>query len=275
VSENRTLYRGRSDLTITFNPEIGGYGLFSRVQPGELKSVLSNVINNAVEAIPPNGGKLGSVLLQLRKGRDSTATILVKDNGHGVAPEIIPLLFQRGATFNKEKGTGEGLAHAKEKIESWGGQIGIISSLGVGSDLWIELPLIAPPIWYLDCINFNKYDRVIILDDDESIHQIWKNRMASPELRSRSILTIHCTNPDEVRSALQTFGNDTRRLICLFDYELLGTEITGLDLLQSIDTKAVRVLVTSHAEEKEIQEACMISNIRLLPKDMAAFIPIR
>jgi hypothetical protein len=194
---------------------------------------------------------------------------------NGVAPEIIPLLFQRGATFNKEKGTGEGLAHAKEKIESWGGQIGIISSLGVGSDLWIELPLIAPPIWYLDCINFNKYDRVIILDDDESIHQIWKNRMASPELRSRSILTIHCTNPDEVRSALQTFGNDTRRLICLFDYELLGTEITGLDLLQSIDTKAVRVLVTSHAEEKEIQEACMISNIRLLPKDMAAFIPIR
>ena len=53
----------------------------------------------------------------------------VKNNGKGIFIEHQSKIFDLGCTFEKEKGTGYGLFHAKEYLESWGDTIRLVESL--------------------------------------------------------------------------------------------------------------------------------------------------
>ena len=60
----------------------------------------------------------------------------------------------------------------------------------------------------------------------------------------------------------------------LIDYEIIGSNKTGLDLIEMYDIQQQSILVTSHYEEPEIQKRCEILNLFLLPKAMSIYIPL-
>jgi signal transduction histidine kinase len=64
----------------------------------------------------------------------------VIDTGPGIPPEQVASIFQAYYT-TKKGGTGIGLAMAKRIAEEHGGEIGVRSDVGKGSDFWIALPL--------------------------------------------------------------------------------------------------------------------------------------
>ena len=72
------------------------YGLFSKVNPIELKRVLSNLINNSIEAIKNNDG-----LIQVKVERDvKHVVILVRDNGNGIPIHVLEKLRKcEGTTY--------------------------------------------------------------------------------------------------------------------------------------------------------------------------------
>lgn len=104
----------------------------------ELKRVFINLIANAVQNIP----KESQIKVVAQKLNDEIE-IKIIDNGTGIAPEIIPHVFERyfsGKTLKKKIGTGLGLYICRNIIELHQGTITVESKLGEGTIFTIKLP---------------------------------------------------------------------------------------------------------------------------------------
>jgi signal transduction histidine kinase len=109
--------------------------------PGEMLQVLSNLIANAVEALPVHG----SLHLRIKCSSGQTR-IVVADNGPGIPASIVAHIFDPFFTTKKEKGTGLGLAVSKAIVENHHGTIRSRSTTKPGRSgtaFFISLP--APP----------------------------------------------------------------------------------------------------------------------------------
>ena len=85
----------------------------------KLERVLYNLLLNACEAAPANGGKV-----EVTAGEVSGAiTISVADNGPGVADSIRDRLFHPFVSYGKENGTGLGLAVVQKIVQDHGGEV--------------------------------------------------------------------------------------------------------------------------------------------------------
>lgn len=136
VAEKRLRYRDRAGVDIKARLEHGSGGLSARVDPVEFCRALSNLIDNAVEALERGG----SVSVSLA-GREGSAVITVRDDGKGIPPELLARLGRRGATYGKAGGSGLGLYHARVTAETLGGSLSISSEPGKGTAVALELPL--------------------------------------------------------------------------------------------------------------------------------------
>ena len=98
-----------------------------------LRGAVANLIENALQATP--GGR---VRLQSH-GVDSKVVIAVEDTGPGVAPELLPKIFDPYFS-TKTTGTGLGLAIARKAVEEHGGRIHA-ENVHPGLRVEIELPV--------------------------------------------------------------------------------------------------------------------------------------
>lgn len=109
------------------------------IDAAKISQVLTNVISNAVDAMP-NGGtvKIQSAFV----GSDSkdSLKITIADTGQGVAEENLNEIFEPFFT-TKTRGTGLGLPLCKKIVLAHGGSIGIRSNLGEGTAVEIILPV--------------------------------------------------------------------------------------------------------------------------------------
>ena len=103
--------------------------------------VLTNLIANAIKFSPKNG------LVTVKMARSKNLQRLrfsVQDQGPGIAPSDLQKLFNKFgqlADSRRKLGTGLGLAISKAIVEQHGGEIGIESVVGEGSNFWFEIPL--------------------------------------------------------------------------------------------------------------------------------------
>ncbi|MBW8334481.1 MAG: PAS domain-containing sensor histidine kinase, partial [Prolixibacteraceae bacterium] len=98
-----------------------------------LKTVLRNLVSNALKFTPVNG----KIEIQV-VSKENSIEISVKDTGTGMKPEDISKIFKIGSSFSKrgtenENGTGLGLVLCKEFVEKQGGKIWVESEEGKGS----------------------------------------------------------------------------------------------------------------------------------------------
>ena len=102
----------------------------------------SNLLLNAIEHSPLGSG----VHIELL-GQGASLTMLVEDFGEGIAPDVLPHVFEpffRGdeSRDRKSGGTGLGLAICKAICEKVGGNIEITSTLAAGTRVTVHLPLV-------------------------------------------------------------------------------------------------------------------------------------
>jgi signal transduction histidine kinase len=101
-----------------------------------LRSVFTNLVINAVEAIDGEGG---SVAIKLSKASPNSVKVEVIDSGCGISAQDISKVFEPYFS-TKETGTGLGLAIVKKAVDDHGGTIGVSSREGSGTTFTIILP---------------------------------------------------------------------------------------------------------------------------------------
>ncbi len=107
-----------------------------RTDPGLVRHLLTNLVANAVDAMP-NGGKL-----EVQARRDGPEVVLrVADTGSGMGPEVKRRIFEPFFTTKAAgKGTGLGLAICKEIARALKGRIDVESEPGRGSTFTVRFP---------------------------------------------------------------------------------------------------------------------------------------
>jgi two-component system, NtrC family, nitrogen regulation sensor histidine kinase NtrY len=111
-----------------------GESLDMAADPELLHRVLSNLVLNAIDAMPQGG-----TLTIRAKGNDDRVHIEVSDTGIGLTPEECSRLFTPYYT-SKQHGTGLGLAIVQSVISDHGGKISVQSEPGRGATFVIDLP---------------------------------------------------------------------------------------------------------------------------------------
>lgn len=106
----------------------------------QVKQVLLNVVQNAVEALGENGTLRIAAFDYLRK-QEPGMMLKVTDTGAGIAPEDLPHIFEPFFTTGKHRGTGLGLAICHNIVEAHHGEIQVRSQPGIGTEVRIWLPL--------------------------------------------------------------------------------------------------------------------------------------
>ncbi len=117
-----------------------------------VKQVFVNLLSNAIKYNRLNG----TVDVTFRVLDTERLHIRVRDTGEGLSPPKLAQLFQPfnrlGQEDGSEEGTGIGLVVSKRLVELMGGTIGALSTVGVGSEFWIELNLAVPVALALDAL---------------------------------------------------------------------------------------------------------------------------
>ena len=259
VTEKNYEYQGRS-----FKIILDGYeetaSCFSNINLTVFKRILSNIINNSVEALNPDG----YVCIQLSCD-EGFVDITIQDNGCGIPPAVLPNITEDGFSYGKETGTGCGLFHAKQHIEQMHGSLVISSDVDVGTTVRIRLLRTDFPDWFCDSILVTQNAHIVILDDDPSIHDAWNEKFSA---FTNMTLSHFMTSADLMAQP------SLEAELYLMDYELLAGDKNGLDVIEHLDLNRCSFLVTSCFEDSVVRKRCEIMGVKILPKPYVSSVPI-
>jgi len=107
--------------------------------PEAIHRAILNVVTNAVDACEEKEG--GRVIVSVTyDDAAKQATIVVEDNGAGIAPDDLEAIFTVFVSRKGGRGTGLGLPVTRKIFEEHGGQVHVDSTVGHGSRFTLELP---------------------------------------------------------------------------------------------------------------------------------------
>lgn len=167
IREAAELALSGSEVSIEFD---GLEGLWPvRVQKGPISQVMLNLFVNAVQAMPQGGQiKVSSENIPDNSGQ---VKVTITDTGEGISEDCLARIFEPHFT-TKETGSGVGLAASKAIVENHGGQIGVKSTVGMGTSFVILLPAQRNEVIpnKLDNVNdlllYKGQGRLLLVEDD-------------------------------------------------------------------------------------------------------------
>jgi nitrogen fixation/metabolism regulation signal transduction histidine kinase len=107
-----------------------------RCEPGAVGDARADEVKEVVVNLLENARNAGARLVDVTVG---PARIEVADDGSGIAPELLPRIFEpRFSTTTS--GSGLGLAIVRRLVEGWGGRIDVASEAGRGTTVTVTLP---------------------------------------------------------------------------------------------------------------------------------------
>ena len=140
--------------------------------PPELREVLTNIVFNAVDAMP----KGGEVIITTQPQAEDWVEVRIADTGIGMTEEVIKRVFDPFFTTKGVTNSGLGMSVSYGIIKRHGGEILIESKLGKGTSFVIHLPTgygeeeavvkeVAP-------VKESRQARILVIDDEDSVRDV-------------------------------------------------------------------------------------------------------
>ena len=267
VSEKRIQYSRRSKVRIEGPQPADSYAFCAKVDSTEFQRIISNLIDNAVEAIAEDG----FVIVKTSEDR-SFHRIEVADTGKGISTEELSRVVGLGESIGKPSGSGMGLQHARQWTATWGGTLSIESVPSMGTTVRIDIPRAKLPPGLLRTLDLTQVSSLTIVDDDPSVHALWRMRVGSLRTSLAGGVQYFFT-PDEFLAEPQAVGGTNA--VCLIDYDFGPGRMTGIELIERAHLANRAILVTSRFADEKILSDCGRLGINRIPKDWIGFISIR
>lgn len=150
-----------------------------KIDKVELGRILSNLINNGIEAARLVD-RMPFIKIMANKVGDKLE-IKIQDNGSGIADQVLKKLGNDEIT-TKANGNGIGFKSASEIIKSWGGVLEVEETSENGTKIRIILQN--------DKNEINKINNFILLDDDELTRLTWEMRARSAGVSLKTYMSI-------------------------------------------------------------------------------------
>jgi nitrogen fixation/metabolism regulation signal transduction histidine kinase len=245
------------------------------IDPIHLEQVFMNLIINSMDAMP-NGGDLTIQTKQIptnqmihegKSNDQSFIEISIVDTGIGMDEEIKEKIFEPFFTTKEEgKGTGLGLATTYSIIQQSNGFMRVRSELGKGTQIQIYLPEISIPEEITETQEIDKAyvlkkdDKIMVVDDDDSIRQVIKN-----------ILIMNGFDVLEAGSALDGLQiyKENKNQIKLVISDIVMPNMRGtefVDQIKLIDPTIKVLFITAHTKDFQSISAKVGSDLRILQK---------
>jgi len=206
-----------------------------RGDPASFSLVVFNLLKNALYYAPLFPHATVSVIVQSHPVHQ----VVVRDTGPGIAPEMMPRLFQEFQTSGKAEGTGLGLAFCRRVMAAFGGTITCRSEPGAFAEFTMTFPPVpahlsslAPqaPVAPLPAPNWPQLlsGKTILVVDDQALNRA----IARARLHA---LGLHVVEAEHGRHALDLLESGTRADVVLMDVNMPG--LNGIEA-----TRALRAL---------------------------------
>jgi PAS domain S-box-containing protein len=137
-------------------------------RPAELNEVITNLVLNAIDAMP----KGGTLRIRTRLGDHRHAMITVADTGMGMSEEVRKKVFDPFFTTKGEEGTGLGLSVSHSIVERHGGDLKVDSRPGEGTTFTITLPIGMNPTGEATAggePGVERKGRILLVDNDPQV----------------------------------------------------------------------------------------------------------
>ncbi|MEZ0607922.1 PAS domain S-box protein [Fibrella sp. WM1] len=199
----------QNKLFYTLTPELPQYVIADQTR---LLQILSNLTSNALKFTEQGTVEVAASLVS-KRGKFNRIRVEVRDSGIGISPENIGLLFNSFSQVDTSSrktfgGTGLGLSISKELAHLMKGEVGVESTVGMGSTFWFTVELketaISPTQSPQEAAAdmkvtdfFTDYHPVILLVDDNAVNR----KVASEILRKAGcIVTTASSGPEAIEA---------------------------------------------------------------------------
>ncbi|MBE0534330.1 MAG: response regulator [Phycisphaerae bacterium] len=154
--------------------------------PGRLRQILTNLAGNAIKFTAA-----GEVTVRVdtvsETGREVLLKFSIRDTGIGIAEDKLGVLFTKftqvdASTTRKYGGTGLGLAISKQLAEKMGGEVGVETEEGKGSEFWFTVRLGVQQSGYARARKAPaeiRSKQILVVDGNATSREILMSRLAS------------------------------------------------------------------------------------------------
>ncbi len=179
--------------------------------PGRLEQVFVNLLINATQSFEGDDVARNVVRVRATHGAGEL-TVVVEDNGRGIAPEDLPKVFDPFFTTKASgEGTGLGLSISDATVRQSGGRIDVSSVLGEGTRVTVALPVATerPAVMVGQPARPSSQRRRVLVVDDEPAIGMLLDRILSP---SHDLVVTTCAT--EAEEVLMDEGADFDVVLC-------------------------------------------------------------
>ncbi|MCP4421429.1 MAG: response regulator [Chloroflexi bacterium] len=262
------------NINIIFNSGADSYAVHA--DPTRMQQMLMNLVINARDAMP-DGGTLtislerkpiakcpNSSFSEMSSGEK--VQIMVQDSGMGIAPEVLPHLYEPFFTTKEMgEGTGLGLAQVFGIVKQHEGHISVETAVDKGTTFTICLPTLPDSRekddeWKTTNLALGNGELILIVEDNETTQEAL--------IESLDVLNyqvIAANNGREALTIIDERKEDVELILC----DLAMPEMSGEALLQVLNQRGSTlpfILVTAYVQEDDIEYLRNMGMTDWLPK---------